>query len=42
MAGLLHAGGRTALAEAKLTDGTGRLLAHATSTCLLLRPEADR
>jgi uncharacterized protein (TIGR00369 family) len=39
---LLHAGGRTALAEAKLTDRTGRLLAHATSTCLLLRPEAAR
>lgn len=39
---LLHAGSRTALAEAKLTDATGRLLAHATSSCLLLRPEGSR
>ena len=28
-------GSRTAMAEARLTDGDGRLLAHATSTCLL-------
>jgi len=28
-------GSRTALAEARLTDEQGRLLAHATSTCLL-------
>jgi uncharacterized protein (TIGR00369 family) len=28
-------GRRTALAEAHLTDGDGRLLAHATSTCML-------
>ena len=28
-------GARTALAEARLTDERGRLLAHATSTCLL-------
>ncbi len=28
-------GARTALAEARLTDDQGRLLAHATSTCLL-------
>ena len=28
-------GSRTALAEARLTDGRGRLLAHATSTCLI-------
>jgi uncharacterized protein (TIGR00369 family) len=28
-------GSRTALAEARLTDGQGRLLAHATSTCLI-------
>ena len=39
---LLHAGARTALAEARLTNGAGRLLAHATSTCLLQRPEAER
>lgn len=32
---VISAGRRTALAEAKLTDSKGRLLAHATSTCLL-------
>jgi uncharacterized protein (TIGR00369 family) len=33
--GVLQRGRRTALAEARLTDGKGRLIAHATSTCLL-------
>ncbi|HET6764268.1 MAG TPA: PaaI family thioesterase [Longimicrobiaceae bacterium] len=33
---LLHAGRTTALAEARLTDAAGKLLAHATSTCLIL------
>lgn len=32
------AGNRTAPAEATPTDRTGRLLPHATSTCLLTRP----
>jgi uncharacterized protein (TIGR00369 family) len=32
---VLSSGRRTALAEARLTDGSGRLLAHASSTCLL-------
>jgi uncharacterized protein (TIGR00369 family) len=32
---VLSRGRRTALAEARLTDGEGRLAAHATSTCLL-------
>lgn len=32
---VMSAGRRTALAEARLTDGQGRLLAHATSTCML-------
>jgi uncharacterized protein (TIGR00369 family) len=32
---MLSKGRRTALAEARLTDGDGRLVAHATSTCLL-------
>jgi uncharacterized protein (TIGR00369 family) len=32
---VLSRGSRTALAEARLTDQEGRLLAHATSTCLL-------
>jgi uncharacterized protein (TIGR00369 family) len=34
-----HLGARTALAEARVVDGTGRLLATATSTILLARPE---
>jgi uncharacterized protein (TIGR00369 family) len=32
---VLQRGRRTALAEARLTDGADRLVAHATSTCLL-------
>jgi uncharacterized protein (TIGR00369 family) len=36
---VVHLGRRTALAEAKLTDGAGKLYATATSSCLLLRPE---
>ena len=32
---VLSRGSRTALAQARLTDADGRLLAHATSTCLL-------
>jgi uncharacterized protein (TIGR00369 family) len=31
----LNVGRRTATAEARITDGKGRLLAHATTTCLL-------
>jgi uncharacterized protein (TIGR00369 family) len=31
----LHAGRRTATAEARITDAKGRLLAHATTTCLV-------
>jgi uncharacterized protein (TIGR00369 family) len=32
---VLSRGGRTALAQATLTDERGRLVAHATSTCLI-------
>lgn len=32
---VLSRGRRTALAEARLTDGSGRLAAHATSSCLI-------
>ena len=32
---VLSRGSRTALAEAKLTDGRGRLLGYATSTCMI-------
>ncbi len=35
---VLHVGGRTALAEAKLVDAAGKLYAHATSTCMIFRP----
>ena len=37
---VISRGNRTALAEARLTDAGGRLLAHATTTCMLL--EMDR
>jgi uncharacterized protein (TIGR00369 family) len=37
---VLQRGRRTALAEAKLTDGRGRLVAHATSSCLLFEAPA--
>jgi uncharacterized protein (TIGR00369 family) len=32
---VLQRGRRTALAEARLTDTAGRLVAHATSSCLI-------
>ena len=35
---VVHLGGRTALARAALTDRDGKLLAEATSSCLILRP----
>jgi uncharacterized protein (TIGR00369 family) len=34
---VLHAGSRVATAEGKLTDPNGKLLAHGTTTCLILR-----
>jgi uncharacterized protein (TIGR00369 family) len=37
---VLSRGSRTALAEARLTDSRDRLLAHATSTCLLVSTRA--
>ncbi len=33
---VLHRGSRIATAEGKLTDGAGRLLAHGTTTCLIM------
>jgi uncharacterized protein (TIGR00369 family) len=36
---VVHLGRRTALAEAKITDTTGKVYVTATSSCLLLRPE---
>jgi uncharacterized protein (TIGR00369 family) len=35
---VVHLGGRTALAEARLFDDAGRLAAHATSSCMIFRP----
>jgi uncharacterized protein (TIGR00369 family) len=32
----IHVGRTTATAEGRITDGEGRLLAHATTTCLML------
>jgi uncharacterized protein (TIGR00369 family) len=34
---LVHAGSRVATAEGRLTDATGKLLAHGSTTCLILR-----
>lgn len=34
---VVHLGGRTALSEARLYDGKGRLSAHATSSCMIFR-----
>jgi uncharacterized protein (TIGR00369 family) len=33
----VHVGGRIATAEARLTDGAGRLYGHATTTCMIFR-----
>ena len=35
---LIHAGRSTAVAEGRLVDEAGTLYAHATTTCLILRP----
>lgn len=37
---VIHLGSRTALAEARLLDGAGRLCAYASSSCLVIRPAA--
>jgi acyl-coenzyme A thioesterase PaaI-like protein len=33
---IVHRGSRIATAEGRLTDGDGRVLAHATTTCVLI------
>lgn len=33
----IHVGGRTATAEGRVHDESGRLIAHATTTCLIIR-----
>jgi uncharacterized protein (TIGR00369 family) len=35
---VLHLGAKTASAEGQLLDASGKLYAHATTTCLILRP----
>ena len=35
---LIHVGRSTAVAEGRLTDASGKLYAHATTTCMILRP----
>lgn len=35
---VIHMGGRTATAEGRIVDLAGKLYAHATTTCLVLRP----
>lgn len=39
---VLHLSRNVATAEARLVDGGGRLLAHATTTCLILSPARTR
>jgi len=36
-----HIGGRSALAQARLTGADGKLHAHATSSCMIFRPPAS-
>ncbi|HVM39940.1 MAG TPA: PaaI family thioesterase [Acidimicrobiia bacterium] len=38
---VIHLGGRVATAEAQALDDDGRLYAHATTTCLVMRPEGS-
>lgn len=38
----IHQGGRIATAEARLTDATGKLYAHGTTTCLLLHSSSQK
>ena len=39
---VLHGGRRVALSEAKLLDPSGKLLAHGTSTCIVLSRQESR
>ena len=39
---IIHLGGRIATAEARLTDAAGKLYAHGTTTCIILRPHTDQ
>ncbi len=35
---VIYVGGRTATAEGRIMDGSGKLYAHATTTCMIFRP----
>lgn len=37
---IIHLGGRIATAEGRLTDAAGKLYAHGTTTCIILRPSS--
>lgn len=39
---VLHVSSRLGVSEGSMFDGDGRLVAHATCTCMILRPEAGR
>ena len=39
---VIHLGRTVATAEARIVDGGGRLVAHATTTCLVIGPSSDR
>lgn len=36
---VIHVGGSAATAEGSIVDGEGKLYAHATTTCLIMRPK---
>lgn len=38
---VLHVGRQTAFAEARVVDANGKLYAHATSTCMMVKPRRD-
>jgi uncharacterized protein (TIGR00369 family) len=38
---VIHVGGRTATAEARIVDAQGKLYAHATTTCMIFRPPSE-
>ncbi len=37
---IIHVGARTATAEGRITDAGGKLYAHGTTTCIILRPSS--
>ncbi len=39
---IIHVGGRTATAEARLSDAAGKLYAHGTTTCIIFRPQGGQ